>query len=282
MIRIYYILTKPGIVFGNIITTAAAFLLASKGHFHLGLFLATLIGLSFIMASACVFNNFIDRSYDQKMERTKHRPLVTGAISLKNALIFANTLLGLGTLSLALYTNALAVTVALIGFVVYVLMYSFWKYKSVYGTLIGSVAGAVPPIVGYCAVSHTFDLGAWLLFAILVLWQMPHFYAIALYRLSEYKAANIPVLPLKKGTLTTKVHMLLYILAFMGTCALLTFFGYTGYAYLGATLLLGGVWLLLSVKGFKATNDKLWAKGMFRFSLVVIMALSLMISVDFL
>ncbi len=280
MIRTYYMLTKPGIVLGNVITTSAAFALASRGHMQPWLLLATVLGLSLIMAAACVFNNYIDRHHDEKMERTKNRALVTGVISLRNALLFASTLLFLGTLLLVLYTNPLSVGIALLGFFVYVVMYSVWKYKSTYGTLIGSVAGAVPPLVGYCAVSNRFDLGAFILFAILVLWQMPHFYAIALYRLSEYTAAGIPVLPVKRGGHVTKVHILLYIIAFTIACASLLFFGYTGYAYLTAALVTGVWWLILAIRGFKAADDQLWAKGMFRFSLIVIMALSVMISLD--
>ena len=140
------------------------------------------------MASACVFNNYIDRQVDKKMERTKNRALVTGLISGRNAILFA-TLLGLiGNLILFLYTNLLTVFVAGLGFFVYVVLYSLWKCRTIYGTAIGSIAGAVPPVVGYCAVSNHFDAGALILFAMMVLWQMPHFFAIALLHFDDYAA----------------------------------------------------------------------------------------------
>ena len=115
---------------------------------------------------------------------------------------------------------------------------------------------------------------------IVALWQMPHFFAIAMFRLEDYAAASIPVLPVKRGIRTTKIHMLLYIVAFMIAALLLTSFGYTGYSYLVVAALLGLAWLWLCIKGFKSENEQLWARNMFRLSLVVITALSIMISID--
>lgn len=280
MIKTYYMLTKPGIIMGNAITTAAGFALASKGHFDYWLFFATLMGLSLIIASAGVFNNYIDREMDAKMARTKSRALVKGLISSKNALLFATFLGIIGTFILAFYTNFLTVLVAFFGFFIYLVLYAFWKYRSFYGTLVGSLAGAVPPVVGYCAVSNHLDLGALLLFAILVLWQMPHFFAIAIYHLKDYANASIPVLPVKKGMYITKIHMLLYIIAFTLTALMLTLTGYTGYLYLVIAALLGISWLGLCVRGFNSNNDVRWARMMFAYSLVVIMALSIVIPFD--
>jgi len=280
MIKTYYLLMKPGIIFGNLITTAGGFALASKGHFDLWLFIVTLVGLSCVIASACVCNNYIDRESDKKMERTKHRALVKGLISGQNAVMFAISLGITGFLALSIYTNLLTVLIALTGFLFYVILYSFGKYLSSFGTVIGSIAGAVPPVVGYCAVTNRIDAGALLLFLILILWQMPHFFAIAMYRFEDYVAASIPVLPVIKGMRTTKIHMLLYIIAFIPATLALTLCGYTGYTYLAVALLLGIAWLWLCVKGFKSTNDKLWARQMFLFSLVTITALCPLIAVD--
>jgi protoheme IX farnesyltransferase len=276
----YYLLTKPGIILGNLVTVAAGFLLASKGRIDIWLFVATLFGLALIIASACVFNNYIDRQIDQKMKRTKQRPLVTGLISEYNAIVFAIVLGILGYAILFLYTNVLTVIIASIGFFVYVFLYSLWKCRTIYGTAIGSVAGAVPPVVGYCAVSNRFDMGALILFAMLVLWQMPHFFAIAIYHFDDYMAAKIPVLPVKKGMMTTKIHMVLYILGFILTAILLTFFNYTGYIYLIVTACLGFAWLGLCIKGFQSHNDQLWGRRMFRLSLVLITAICFVIPFD--
>jgi heme o synthase len=280
MIRTYYLLTKPGIIMGNLITTASGFLLASRGHFDPLLFLATLVGLGCVIASACVFNNYIDRESDKKMARTKNRPLARGIISGKRAMFFAIFLGIVGMAALAKYTNLLAVAVALVGFIVYVVLYSFWKHRSSSATLVGSISGAVPPVVGYCAVSGRVDVGAVLFFLILVLWQMPHFFAIGMYRFNDYKAAGVPILPVTKGIQNTKVQMVLYIIAFIIAASLLLVFGYTGYIYLAVAVSLGLVWLAMGFKGFKSVNDQVWARGMFRFSLVVIMALSVVISLD--
>lgn len=276
----YYLITKPGIILGNLITLAAGFWLASKGAFDLWLFMTTLVGLAFIMASACVFNNYIDSPLDKKMKRTKHRPLVTGLISGRQALFFASFLGLIGFTLLFFYTNLLTLLVAAAGFFVYVILYSFWKGRTIYGTAIGSVAGAVPPVVGYCAVSNSFDLAAFLLFMMMVLWQMPHFFSIALYHFDDYVAANIPVLPVKKGVLRTKIHMLVYIVGFLFVASLFTFYGYTGYLFLVVAMSFGLSWLLLCIKGFTIHNQQLWGRQMFWLSLLLITATSFIIPFD--
>jgi len=276
----YYLLTKPGIILGNLITLAAGFLLASKGVIDFRLFFATLIGLTFIMASACVFNNYIDIQIDKKMDRTKNRALVKGLISGRDAIVFAIFLGILGNLILLLYTNLLTVFVAGFGFFVYVVFYSLWKCRTVYGTAIGSIAGAVPPVVGYCAVSNHFDLGALILFTMLVLWQMPHFFSIAMYHFDDYKAAGIPVLPVIKGMLRTKVHMVFYILGFIFAAMMLTFYNYTGYVYLLVVTSFGFAWLWYCVKGFQSDDDQLWGRYMFRLSLLMIIAICFVIPFD--
>jgi len=273
-------LTKPGIIMGNVITTAAGFALASKGQIDYWLFLTTLLGLAFVIASAGVFNNYIDRAMDAKMERTKNRAFVKGLVPTLNALVFATFLGTFGFGILAFYTNMLTVLVALVGFFVYLVLYAFWKYRSFYGTLIGSIAGAVPPVVGYCAVSNRLDIGALLLFMILVLWQMPHFFAIAIYRFKDYAAASIPVLPVEKGMYTTKIHTIFYIIAFTISTLMLTIAGYTGYTFMTIAALLGISWLGLCINGFSSTNDTTWARKMFIYSLVVIMVLCITIPLD--
>ncbi len=281
MVKTYLLLTKPGIVIGNAIVTIAGFALASKGNFDINLFLATLFGLSFIIASACVFNNYADREIDKKMERTKQRALVQGIISGPSAIIFATTLGVIGTTTLGIYTNILTVVIALAGFFVYVILYGFWKRRSVYGTVVGSVSGAVPPVVGYTAVSDSLDSAAILLFLILVLWQMPHFFAIAIFRFKDYAAASIPVLPVKKGLLNTKFNMLFYTIAFAAVAPLLTLYGYASVTYAIVASLCGLFWIYISLKGFWAQDIIAWARQMFRFSLVIITLLSTTITIDY-
>lgn len=281
MIKAYYRLTKPGIIYGNAITALAGFFLASKGHVDFFLLLSMIIGLSLVIASACVFNNYIDRSIDEKMARTKNRALVKKLIPARNALIYAMILGIVGFSLLAVFTTLLATAVAFVGFFFYVVLYSIGKRRSVHGTIVGSVSGAVPPVVGYCAVSNQLDTGAIILFFILVFWQMPHFYAIAIARMKDYAQATIPVLPVKKGILATKIQMLLYIVGLLFVCILLTVFGYTGYIYLAVAIVLNLIWLIIAIQGFQASDNLKWARKMFLFSLIFITILSLMISVDF-
>lgn len=280
MIKTYFELTKPGILFGNAITAIGGYALASKGSIHIPLLLITLVGLSFIIASACVCNNYKDQKVDAKMARTQNRALVKGLISSKQALIFATILLLLGIITLSIGTNLLTLFVALTGFFLYVVVYSNYKYKSIHGTLIGSLSGGIPPVVGYCALQNTLDGGALLLFTIVALWQMPHFFAIAIYRLQDYVSASIPVYPAKKGIVSTKIQMLIYVSAFLLSTLMLTFFHYTGYTYLAVIAPLDLFWLYLCIQGFKTTDTILWARKMFFFSLIIILTLTLLISVD--
>jgi heme o synthase len=275
----YYQLTKPGIIYGNLLTTSAGFFLGSKGHAKLGLFVATLFGTAMVIAAGCVYNNYLDRHIDKQMKRTKKRALVSGEISPRQALLFATVLGIIGFLALALWSNALTVLIGMVGLVSYVAVYGFWKRRSDYGTLVGSIAGATPIVAGYCSASGRFDLAAALLALILAAWQMPHFYAIAMYRSKEYKAAGIPVLPLMRGNKITKIQIVLYTALFLVANTSLTLFGYTGYIYLVIMSLLGMAWLYVGVSGFKAADDNVWARKMFLFSLIIILCTSMMISV---
>lgn len=280
MIKTYYLLTKPGIIVGNLITTAGGFAMASKGQVDPWLFFMLFMGLGPVIASACVFNNYIDRYSDAKMSRTKNRPLVKKLIAPWKALLFGSLLGFFGIAILSLFTNFFAMAIAVIGLFIYVVLYSLLKSRSLYATLVGSISGAIPPVVGYSAVTHSFDTGAALLFAILVLWQMPHFFAIAIYRFDDYLAASIPVLPIMKGAQAAKIQMLFYCCAFLGAALLLFSLGYVGKTYALVALVLGSAWIWLCLKGFRVNDDRLWARNMFRLSLLIITAFSLMISID--
>jgi protoheme IX farnesyltransferase len=280
-LRLYWRLTKPGIIYGNAVAAVAGFFLASKGHPNFVVLFAMLLGLSLVIAASCVINNYIDRDIDHKMTRTKNRAHVKGLISKRATFIYAGVLGILGVLILGAFVNFAALDAALVGFFVYIFPYSLWaKRNSVFSTHIGSIAGAVPPVVGYVAVTGFFDLGAALLFMILCIWQMPHFFSIALYRLEDYAAAGVPVLPVKAGAFRTKIQIVVYIALFIAATALLSLLGYTGVAYLGVVLLLGLSWLALGLWGFRAPDTARWGKHMFFFSLLVLLGTCIMMSVD--
>jgi protoheme IX farnesyltransferase len=280
-IRNYWSITKPGIIFGNLISVTSGFFLASRGSIDAALLVSTILGISLVIASGCVLNNFIDRGVDRLMSRTRNRALAKGTVSPKAAVLYA-CLLGIGGMVLLwTATNLLTLAIAAAGFVIYVFVYSLLKHHSVYAPLIGSLAGAAPPLAGYCAVSNHFDLGAVILLSIFSLWQMPHFYSIAIYRLEDYAAAAIPVLPVKRGISAAKKHIIVYLSAFVAATLLLTLVGYTGYRYFGVAVVLGAVWLSMAWAGYKTMDNKRWARKLFACSIVTIFSLSVMMSIDF-
>lgn len=279
----YLLVTKPGIIVGNLISAAGGFLLAAQGRVDFMLMLATLGGLSLVVASGCSLNNCIDRDIDARMQRTQKRVLVTGAMSPRAA--FAHGIvLGLAGFALLWFcANALAFACALAGFVIYVGVYSLYmKRHSVYGTLVGSLSGAVPPVAGYCAVTGRFDMGALILLAMFSLWQMPHSYAIAIFRLHDYEAAGIPVLPVVRGVGKAKQQIVLYILAFAVATVMLAVGGYVGYGYLAVACATSLWWLKMALSGYRVSVDeRVWARQVFFFSIVTITALSVMMAFDF-
>jgi protoheme IX farnesyltransferase len=277
----YYWLAKPGIVYGNLIATMAGFFLASsiKGLLDIGLLMATLVGVTLVIGSACVFNNHIDRDIDKLMERTKKRASATGQVSGQALIVYASILGILGFTVLLLYTSWLAVGLVGLAYVAYIIFYGIAKRHSVHGTLVGTISGALPPVVGYVVVAGSVDVAAVLIFLIMVCWQMPHFYAIAMRRRQDYAAAKIPVLPVVSGMRVTKIQMLFYIAAFILLNSLLVMTGYVGYAYLIVMTGVGVVWLLRGIKGFETDNGDLWARRMFFFSLTVLLTFCLMLAV---
>jgi protoheme IX farnesyltransferase len=204
MIRDYYNLTKPGIIYGNALVAVAGFFFASKGTVDWWLLCAMLVGLSAIIACGCVINNIFDRKIDAKMERTKKRAMVAGTISQQRASLFAAALGTLGIEVLWHYTNLLTLFVALAGLGIYVCLYTPLKPRSAMALFVGAAAGAVPPVVGYVAVTNTLDWFAGALFVALYLWQIPHFLAIATYRYTEYTAAGVPLFIHKEPTEVAK------------------------------------------------------------------------------
>lgn len=281
MFRNYLVLTKPGIIMGNLIAAIAGYLLAAKGSIGLEL-LAVMIGSTLVVASGCVFNNYVDQDIDQKMQRTRHRIEAIQAIGTRHLIAFGLVLGLAGFGILAYWTNLYALGFALLGFIVYVGLYTLrYKRHSVYGTLIGSLSGACPPIIGYTAVTNSFDVGALILLATFCFWQVPHSYAIAIYRFQDYKAADIPVLPIEEGISKARKHIILYIIAFAIAALMLSVCGYVGAVYTLTMGLISLYWLYIAKVGYKPEIQQQWARRLFVFSIIAIMAFSALISVDF-
>jgi protoheme IX farnesyltransferase len=241
-------------------------------------FLSVLLGTSLIIACGCAINNVLDRPIDAKMTRTRQRGLVTGVISPRRA-ITAGSIVGLaGFLVLLIHVNKITVLVGAAGLFFYVVVYSWFKRHSWLSTLAGSVSGAAPPVAGYTAVTGRLDGAAVILFLILVFWQMPHFYSIGIYRLKEYKAAGLPILPAVKGLRRTKQEILIYTVLFTAAAISLSVFGYTGWTYAAVAATVGLFWLRQGLLGFKAADDNAWARRMFGYSLIILLLLSVAIS----
>jgi heme o synthase len=269
--RDYYQLTKPGIIRGNLIAVVASFLLAADGTIDWWLLGATTAGVALTIAAACVFNNYLDRTIDQRMTRTQDRALATHRISGRAAITYG-ILLGItGIGVLAWQVNLLTAMLGVVAVVLYVWVYGYYKRRSTLGTVVGSIPGALPPVAGYVAVTGSIDLAAGLLFLIMALWQMPHFYAIAMYRSKEYSQAALPVLPVVKGVRLTQKYILAYVVAFTLLGLLLSLLGYAGVTFAVILGLLGAYWFTYGVRGFHTANTDRWAKAMFGISLLVML-----------
>jgi protoheme IX farnesyltransferase len=291
----YVRLAKPGILFSNSITAFGGFWVASltsRGHIEWLLMLFTLIGTALVMASGCVLNNYLDRDLDSKMERTQNRALPSGRIKPAVVLVYGIVLgiIGLAALYFSSayiaegHSQPLAALLGLVGLFFYVWVYTAWfKRTSVWSTFVGSISGAVPPIIGYTAVTGTLDAGGWVLFAILFLWQPPHFWALGIRRREEYRAAGFPLLPVVRGNHITKISMIRYIILLVPVSMLLTLFNYTGWIYLIGATVLGLIWAFLCLKGFKlqeGEDEIQWAKRMFIYSINYLTIIFLLMVID--
>lgn len=280
-VRQYYKLTKPGVLYANALSSSAGFLFASRGQIDLALFAWLTIGMTLVIASACVLNNYLDQDIDKLMTRTKKRPLIQGTVSGTGAVVFSIVLGLLGVGALALATDLLVTTIAIVGFITYVVLYGMWsKRQSVHGTLVGSVSGAIPILAGYVAAAGMIDAGAVLVFLVLFFWQMPEFYSIAIYRREEYKKAGVPIISVVRGVSRTKKEIFAYTIAFVLSTLLIPVFGYAGYVYIITMTLLGVYWIWLGAIGLKAKDSEKWARTMFHFSLIILLVFCFLISVE--
>lgn len=279
MLRHFIQLTKPGIIVGNLVSVIGGFSLASNDKVFLFLLLMTVLGVSLVIASGCVFNNYIDQDIDRKMERTQDRVLVQTSLPAHWVLSYGTLLgiIGFGILFFAV--NPLSAYLSLFGFIVYVGLYSlYFKRHSVHGTFVGSFSGAMPPVIGYCAFSQQLDLAAVILLLMFCFWQVVHSYAIAIFRLNDYRAADIPVLPVVSGFAVTRRHMLFYTIAFMIVSAGLTLFHYTGYLYFVITLLMNIVWYMMILR--RENNEQQWARRIFIFSIIIVVVFAMLMGID--
>ncbi|MFC4077686.1 heme o synthase [Salinithrix halophila] len=266
--RDFWVLTKPGINASNLMAAFTGFWLAGHHSFDFGLLLATLLGTALVIAGGCAVNNYIDRDIDPLMARTKDRPVPTGRIRPQTAL-WMGLILGLaGVAVLVALVNPLSALLAAVGFFVYVFVYTAWtKRTTPLNTVVGSISGAVPPMIGWVAVTGGLDWPAWVLFLFMFVWQPPHFFALAMMKTEDYRAAGIPMLPVVKGFAETKRQTLFFVILILPASLLLYAAGVVGWIYLGTAIVLGGGFIYLALSGYSSKDDEAWARRLFLYSL---------------
>jgi heme o synthase len=278
----YYQLTKPKIIVLLLITTAGAMWIASEGEVQIGLLLITIAGGALAAASANVINCIYDRDIDLLMERTRFRPIPSGRICLKDASLFAIALAIISFSLLCFGANLLAAMLAMSGIFTYVAVYTIWlKRSSTQNIVIGGAAGAIPPLVGWAAVTGDLSWGAWVLFAIICVWTPPHFWALALMIQDEYAKVGVPMLPVVVGEASTTRQIFLYTLLLLPVTLLLVFpLGIMGVVYCAVAVYFGGIFILKAWQLTKVPTDKQAARSLFKFSIFYLMYLCLGMGID--
>lgn len=278
MLREYYRLTKPGIVYANVLTAVAGFLLASGTHVEIRVLLAMVFGIGLIIVSACVANNYMDRSVDAMMKRTRRRALVTGTIKPWQASVFMLVAGVAGVVLLIAGTNMLTLTIGLVAFVDYVFLYGWAKRRTALSTLVGSISGSACIVAGYTSVVNRFDATALMLFVMMTAWQMPHFYAIAVHRQADYRQAGLPVLSVVRGTAAARRHSVVYMVLFLLAVVALRLTGSVGSVFVVVVGIAGLYWLYTGLRPLDSTSPDDWARRVFKTSLTVMMTMSCMVA----
>jgi heme o synthase len=245
----YYNLTKPKVVFLIVFTAMVGMLLAVDGAVSIDIFVFGLLGIGFAAASGAAINHVVDEHIDKIMERTKNRPLASGEIDQKSALIFALSLGALGIAILVVFINLLTAVLTFFSLVGYALIYTMYlKRATPQNIVLGGAAGAAPPLLGWTAVTGTIETEALLLFLIIFIWTPPHFWALAIRRREEYAKADIPMLPVTHGVGFTKIQILLYTILLFIVTLMPFLIQMSGLIYLAGAIALGVGFLYYAVK----------------------------------
>ena len=275
VVQSYYQLTKPRIILLLLITTAGGMWVAANGNVDPILLLITLISGAFAAGAANTINCLYDRDIDYIMERTRHRPLPSGRVQPAHALIFAISLTVISFTLLTVFANLLAACLAMSGIVFYVLIYTHWlKRHSTQNIVIGGAAGAIPPLVGWAAVTGDLSWAAWVLFAIIFFWTPPHFWALAMMIRDDYATVGVPMLPVIEGNEPTSRQIFYYTVALIPMTLLLVYpLHVMGAVYAAIALLLGGIFVKKAWKLMQAPADLQVARSVFKYSILYLMLL---------
>jgi protoheme IX farnesyltransferase len=277
--RAFYALTKPRVVSLIVFTAVIGMFLAAPGMVEPRVLLAGTFGIALVAGAAAAVNCLVERNVDALMLRTRWRPLPSGELSGPQTLVFAGVIGGLG-LGLLHHVNALTMWLTLATFVGYAIVYTvILKPLTPQNIVIGGASGAMPPVLGWAAVTGEVTPEAMLLFLIIFAWTPPHFWSLALYRTEDYARAGLPMLPVTHGARYTRLQVLLYTLILFGVSLLPFAIRMSGWLYLGAALALGAVYLGYAVRLYTTYSDRL-ARRCFRYSIVYLAALFAALLVD--
>ena len=278
----YYQLTKPRIILLLLITTAGGMWIAADGQVDPFLAFITLFSGACASGAANTMNCLYDRDIDAIMVRTSKRPLPSGRVSPRDAMIFAATLTILSFTLLTYFANLLSAMLSMSGIVFYVLVYTHWlKRHSTQNIIIGGAAGAIPPLVGWAAVTGSLSLPAWILFAIIFLWTPPHFWALAIMIRDDYESVKVPMMPVVFGNKVTSQEILYYTLVLIPATLVLVYpLGVMGALYGTIALILGIVFVKKSWELIKQPEDYQTARSLFKYSIVYMMLLCAAMMVD--
>ena len=282
VLKSYWQLTKPRIIILLLVTTAGSMWMASEGDVNPGLLLVTLLSGALAAASANTINCLYDRDIDYEMERTRHRPLPSGRVQPVHALLFAIALAIISFTLLNWYANLLSASLAMSGIVTYVLVYTHWlKRHSTQNIVIGGAAGAIPPLVGWAAVTGELSWTAWVFFAIIFFWTPPHFWALAMMIRKDYAKVGVPMLPVVAGEVETAKQIWIYTLLLVPLTLTLAFpLHNMGAVYVMVALALGAVFLVKAWALLERPTDLAVARSLFKYSILYMMLLCAGMAID--
>lgn len=279
-LRDYYRLCKPKVVYLILFTAAAGMLLSSPTMIPVDTLFFGLLGIGLGAASGAAINHWVDQRIDVIMARTRNRPLPQGNISSRSALIFAISLGVLSMVVLIAFVNVMTAVLTFIALNGYAVVYTmFLKHSTPHNIVLGGAAGAAPPVLGWTAVTNELTVDALLLFLIIFIWTPPHFWALAIKRREEYRAAGVPMLPVTHGVAFTKLHIVLYTLMLLVVTLLPFVIHMSGYLYLAGAVGLGLGFIYYAVKLYCCESDE-YAMKTFAYSIFYLSALFAILITD--
>ena len=272
-LRQFYSLTKPRVTMLAVFCAVIGMFLATPGMVPWRVLFAGTAGIALLAGAAFAINCLIEREIDAKMARTRARPLPRGELTAQQTLVFAGVIGGIGMFLLYRYVNALTMWLTFGTFVGYAIIYTILlKPATPQNIVIGGLSGAMPPLLGWTAVTGDVAPDALLLVLIIYAWTPPHFWALALYRTEDFARAGLPMLPVTHGQKFTRLHVLLYTLVLIATTLMPFAYGMSGWIYLAGALVLDAMFLYYAIKIYTAYSDRL-AQQTFRFSVVYLAGL---------